>query len=32
VTNGAVVCGPATEAVKTYRVVVAGEIGQVEEL
>jgi nitrite reductase/ring-hydroxylating ferredoxin subunit len=31
VTNGAVVCGPATKALKTYRVVVAGEIGQVED-
>ena len=31
VTSGAVVCGPATEALKTYRVVVAGEIGQVED-
>jgi nitrite reductase/ring-hydroxylating ferredoxin subunit len=31
VTNGAVVCGPATQPVKTYRVLVAGEIGRVEE-
>jgi nitrite reductase/ring-hydroxylating ferredoxin subunit len=31
VTNGAVVCGPASEPLKTYRVVVSGEIGQVKD-
>ncbi len=30
VTNGEVVCGPADEPVRTYRVVVEGEIGRVE--
>jgi len=29
VTNGAVLCGPATEPVKTYQVVVEGVIGRV---
>jgi nitrite reductase/ring-hydroxylating ferredoxin subunit len=31
VTNGEVTCGPATEAIKTYRVIIDGEIGRVEE-
>ena len=31
VCNGAVLRGPATEPVKTYRVIVEGEIGRVEE-
>jgi nitrite reductase/ring-hydroxylating ferredoxin subunit len=31
VTNGKVLCGPATEPVRTYRVLVDGEIGRVEE-
>ena len=30
VTNGKVLCGPADEPVKTYRVVIEGEIGRVE--
>jgi nitrite reductase/ring-hydroxylating ferredoxin subunit/hemoglobin-like flavoprotein len=30
VTNGAVTCPPATTALRTYRVTVAGEIGRVE--
>jgi len=29
--SGAVLRGPATEAVKTYRVVVEGKIGRVEK-
>jgi len=30
VTNGKVLCGPADEPVKTFRVVIEGEIGRVE--
>ena len=30
VTDGQVLCGPATQSVKTFRVVVEGEIGRVE--
>ena len=29
VTSGAATCGPATKPVKTYRVVIDGEIGRV---
>jgi nitrite reductase/ring-hydroxylating ferredoxin subunit len=29
VTNGQATCGPATQAVKTYRVTIAGDVGQV---
>jgi nitrite reductase/ring-hydroxylating ferredoxin subunit len=31
VTNGAVTCGPATDELKTYRVIIEGEIGRVVE-
>lgn len=31
VTNGQVTCGPATEPLKTYRVIIDGEIGRVVE-
>jgi nitrite reductase/ring-hydroxylating ferredoxin subunit len=31
VANGAVVCGPATEALRTHRVVVDGEVVRIEE-
>jgi nitrite reductase/ring-hydroxylating ferredoxin subunit len=30
ITTGQVVCGPAKEALKTYRVVVEGEVARVE--
>lgn len=31
VTTGAVLCGPAKSPLKTYRVIVEGEIGRVEQ-
>lgn len=31
VTNGEVTCGPATEPLRTYRVIIEGDLGRVEE-
>jgi nitrite reductase/ring-hydroxylating ferredoxin subunit len=31
VTTGAVLCGPAKAPIKTYRVIVEGEIGRIEQ-